>query len=304
MTKLDDDEIVVASWNFERNGQDHNGDSHRREHGMRVLSELGIDVLLRQELTGAHLKGKRAALAEARVLGGEHGPAFTSFLAPPNPDSGNATGIYTNPLLFAPVAEPEHANGMTIPLCSALVRLVGAEKEISFNSTHLCYYCGDQRAKESRRVTTLRSPGKATLVAGGFNSGDKGVHFVKWDRVHDRTHVEHRTIHRDGQWVTDTRPDEILTRQHNGQPLFIDLARYAATVLGQREALAPTASLWRRDQGPMLRIDRMYATPEFAAALKRVRVVINEDVLAASDHVLVLAVFSRRILRRELTLAA
>jgi anti-sigma regulatory factor (Ser/Thr protein kinase) len=79
------------------------------------------------------------------------------------------------------------------------------------------------------------------------------------------------------------------------------LAHQAATVLGQPEALAPTASLWRGDQGPRQRIDRMYATPRIAEALVRLEVIATEEVIEASDHALVMATFSFDTLRRALS---
>jgi exonuclease III len=153
----------------------------------------------------------------------------------------------------------------------------------------------------------LGQPGMAAIIGGDCNSyphraDDETAALPDWDKIADRSHFEARTIERGGKRVSDTRPDEILAGEHDGRPpVFKDLGHYAATVLGQPEALDPTASLWRTDQGSMRRIDRIYATPPVAGALTRLEVFVNDDVREVSDHAPVVATFSLSKLRRALS---
>jgi hypothetical protein len=122
-----------------------------------------------------------------------------------------------------------------------------------------------------------------------------------WSQVKDRAHYEQRTVMSGGIRVSDTVPDEILTGIFDGPPVFVDLACHAALVLGHgMPPLAPTASLWRQDQGRPQRIDRIYATPAVSEALISIEVIITDGVTSASDHAPVVARFDLPALRRLL----
>ncbi|MEU2558450.1 endonuclease/exonuclease/phosphatase family protein [Streptomyces longispororuber] len=308
---VEDDVIRVITWNLEHNGVDRTGDDSRWHTAMRVLAELKPHLLLRQELTRAHMYGFRRVWAEAAQLGG-----LIPFLAKATPESANPTGVYVDPRAFDVVEYHEHVTGMWHPVCNPIVRLKGAKVPLSVASFHLCSFDPQQRASEAKRLTTLGKPGMATIAGGDTNSFAhtriETAPLPDWSTITDRSYVAHRTIEYDGRLVPDTRPDEILSGQHDGQPpVFQELGHYAATTLGQQYSnpLAPTASLWRRDQGPMRRIDRLYATPQVATALLKLEVITTEDVRRSSDHALVLATFSlaklRHVLgRAESTLAA
>ncbi|MFJ3779814.1 endonuclease/exonuclease/phosphatase family protein [Streptomyces sp. NPDC090075] len=299
-----DEEFLAVSWNVEHNGTDANGSAKRWDLAMDVLTELRPHVLLRQELTRADMHGQRMVWAEARRLG-NHIP----FLATATPESANPTGVYVDRDLFDPVQFFEHRTNMWHPVCNPVVRLKGASKDLALASFHLCSYDPATRAREAKRLTVLRRPGVEAVLGGDCNSEPHRLHDetaepTDWSRVEDRGLFEARTIERGGKRVTDTVPDEVLAGEHDGQPpVFVDLAHYAATVLGQQDPdpLTPTGSLWRTDQGPRRRIDRIYATPGIAGALIRVEVIVTEKVIAASDHPPVLAVFSLPKLRRVLT---
>lgn len=311
MTHDPDDEFRVLSWNIEHNGTDRTGERHRWYTAMEVLTRLQPHVVLRQELTGAQQAGHRALWAEARRLGGD-GPAFIPYLAPATPESANPTGAYLDPQVCEPTEYYEHVTGMWHPICNPVIRIKGAPLKLSLASIHLCSHDPDTRAREARRLTTLGKPGMHALIGGDCNSyPHRSVHerhaLPDWQQVADRSHVEHRTIDRDGQRVSDTRPDEILAGEHDGRPpVFKELGHYAVTELGQDndEALAPTASLQRRDQGPPQRIDRLYATPQIAEALIRIDVDAGDHVRDVSDHAVVMATFSLHRLRRTLSTEA
>ncbi|WJV48889.1 endonuclease/exonuclease/phosphatase family protein [Streptomyces flavofungini] len=298
-----DDVIRVVTWNLEHNGIDRNGDDTRWHTAMHVLADLKPHLLLRQELTRAHMYGARTVWAEAAQLGG-----MIPFLATATPESANPTGVYVDPRFFDVVEYYEHVTGMWHPVCNPVVRLKGTTTNLSVASFHLCSFDPQQRASEAKRLTTLGKPGMATISGGDGNSFPhtrmETAPMPDWSTITDRSYVAHRTLERDGRLVSDTRPDEILSGQHNGQPpVFRELGHYAATELGQQynNPLAPTASLWRKDQGPMRRIDRLYATPQVAKALMKLEVINTEDVRHASDHAPVVATFSRAKLHQALS---
>ncbi|MFM9596755.1 hypothetical protein ACKI1J_48395, partial [Streptomyces scabiei] len=288
------------------NGISNSGDDAKWHLAMDVLVELQPHVLLRQEITRGDMFGGRAIWAEAARLGG-NGPAHTAFLATATPESANPTGVYTDPSLCTPVQYFEHVTSMWHPICNPVVRLKGAPSTLSLASFHLCSFDPAQRASEAKRLAMLGQPGMAAIIGGDCNSyphrsDDETAALPDWDKITDRSHFEARTIERGGERVSDTRPDEILAGEHDGRPsVFKDLGHHAATVLGQPDALDPTASLWRTDQGPMRRIDRIYATPQVAEALTRLEVIVTDDVREVSDHAPVVATFSLAKLRRALS---
>jgi hypothetical protein len=110
-------------------------------------------------------------------------------------------------------------------------------------------------------------------------------------------HYEQRTIERDGERVSDTLPDEIWS----GGGVFVELGYHAYKQLDQRQALKTTATLWRTDQGPGRRIDRMYCTPDLAPALRSLDVIDNDQVRFSSDHAVVRSRWHAPTLRSILT---
>lgn len=304
MTELKGDAFRVVAWNIEHNGIQRDGSDERWHVAMDVLAALQPHVLLRQELTRADMYGGRAVWAEAARLGGH-----VSFLASATPESANPTGVYVDPDLCEPTEYYEHTTGMWHPVCNPVVRIKGAPAKLSLASFHLCSFDPDRRVNEARRLTTLGKPGMAAIIGGDCNSyphtESEAADLPDWGEVEDRSHFEHRTIDSNGVRVSDTRPDRILSGTHHGRPpVFVELGQYAATRLHTPGALAPTSSLWRKDQGPMRRIDRIYATPQVAEALTDLEVIVNDDVREASDHCPVLATFSLSRLRRALSPAA
>ncbi|WP_399932220.1 endonuclease/exonuclease/phosphatase family protein [Streptomyces kanamyceticus] len=302
-----DDDFRVAIFNVEHNGVDRDGTDHRWHLAMDIMAAIQPHLLLRQELTRAHMHGARAMWEEASRLGG-HRP----FLAGATPESANPTGVYAD-RMCQPTEYFEHATAMWHPVCNPVFRIKNARKKLSVASIHLCSFDPARRASEAKRLTTLAKPGMAAIIGGDTNSyphtTDETTPLPDWSAVTDRSHFEHRTVERDGARVSDTVPDEILAGEHHGQsPLLVDLAHHAATALGQPEALMPTASLWRKDQGGPQRIDRIYATPQIASTLTKVEVIVNDEVIEASDHAPVVATFSLarlcQVLSEDLTDAA
>ncbi|MCK7622511.1 endonuclease/exonuclease/phosphatase family protein [Streptomyces sp. RS10V-4] len=294
------DQVRVVTWNLEHNGHERDGATDRWHLAMGILADLQPHILLRQELTRANMYGMRAVYAEAVRLG-VHMP----FLASATPESANPTGVYVDMALFEPVQFFEHVTGMWHPICNPVVRLKGASKALSLASVHLCSFDPDLRVTEAKRLTTLGKPGMETLLGGDFNSyvhfEDEASSLPDWATVQDRTHFEHRTVDRGGKRVSDTRPDRILAGTHHGRPpIFTELGQHAAS-LGVAGALNPTSSLWRTDQGGMQRIDRIYATPQIAAALIDLRVIDIPEVQVVSDHCPVMATFSLNRLREALS---
>ncbi|MFE0130171.1 endonuclease/exonuclease/phosphatase family protein [Streptomyces sp. NPDC059037] len=301
MSESEDDVFRVVSWNVEHNGISREGGDERWHLAMDVLTTLKPHVLLRQELTRADTFGRRAVWAEATRLG-----RLIPFLASATPESANPTGVYTDPSVCEPTEYYEHTTKMWHPICNPVVRVKGASSKLHLASFHLCSFNPAQRKSEAKRLTVLGKPGMASIIGGDCNSyphtTDETVALPDWSTVADRSHFEQRTIERDGRRVSDTVPDEILAGTHDGYPpLFVDLGHYAGTALGQPEGLAATSSLWRTDQGPKQRIDRIYATPQIALALTQLEVIVTDDVIEASDHPPVVATFSLSKLRRALS---
>lgn len=297
------DEFRVVSWNVEHNGTDSKGKAERWDLAMNVLTQLSPHVLLRQELTRAEMPGQRMVWAEARRLGNH-----TPFLASATRESANPTGVYVDRDLCDPIQAFSHGTNLWHPICNPVVQLMDAPTPLSLASFHLCPYDPGTRAREAKRLAVLRRPDMEAILGSDCNSephrqSDETAEPTDWSQVEDRSLFEARTIERDGERVTDTLPDEILAGGHDGPPVFVDLAHYAATVLSQKDPdpLAATASLWRKDQGPRRRIDRIYATPRIAQALIRVEVIVTDEVIESSDHAPVIATFSLSALRQALT---
>ncbi|UIX34271.1 endonuclease/exonuclease/phosphatase family protein [Streptomyces sp. GQFP] len=295
------DEFRVLSWNIEHNGVDKDGSTARWDLAMDVLDAIQPHVLLRQELTRADRDGQSMVWNEARRLG-HHFP----FLATATPESANPTGVYLDYEVCQPTNHYEHGTKLWHPVCNPVALLKGATQALSLGSFHLCSWDPATRATEAKRLTTLGKPGMAAIIGGDGNSYPHRLNdrtpLPDWSKVEDRSHYEHRTIVRDGKRISDTVAHEILCGEHEGHPpVFVDLAYYAATELGQETALNPTASLWKTNQGSRQRIDWVLATPQVAGCLTSLRVVVNDDVIAASDHPPVLATFSFSALRRVLS---
>ncbi|MEV0445336.1 endonuclease/exonuclease/phosphatase family protein [Streptomyces spectabilis] len=298
------DEVRFLLWNIEHNGVDADGCDKRWHRAMDVAESVGAHVVLRQEVTRGHAKGQRAKWAEATRLGG-----FFPFLASATEESANPTAVYVDPTMFEPVQEFEHRTALWHPICNPVVRLKGCPKTLSLASFHLCSWDPDKRVREARRLTILGRPGMEAILGGDCNSyphaADEAPDLPDWGRVNNRTHFEQRTVvNHYGVRVSDTRPDKILAGRHDQRAsVFMELGQYAVKRLGQsrESALAPTASLWKSDQGPMQRIDRFYATAGIAKALRRVEVLDHKDVKKSTDHAAVVAVFSEAEMRRVLS---
>jgi endonuclease/exonuclease/phosphatase family metal-dependent hydrolase len=304
-----DDTIRVLTWNVEHNGRDKDGTVHRRHHAHDVMAEYRPHLVLRQELTGADADGRRPLWEEANRLG------LFAFMAPATPESPNATGVLLDPNVFEVQAEYYHVTNGWHPLCNPVVKLKGTSKLISLASVHLCSYDPPTREREARRLLFLADQQRSVLVGGDFNSYPhraeaETVPLPDWSRVTNTGHFERRTVWRGTERVSDVEPDRILAGERvlaDGQMqpgAFTEFGHHIATTFGQERGLDATASLWRADEEHRSRIDRMYATPDIAAALDHFEVVADEDVRAVSDHALLVAQFSATRLRRALTRAA
>lgn len=281
---------MVASWNIQKNGR---APVDGRDHSPRpheILAAYEPDIVFRQELSGAGAHGKRALYAEAHALGG-----LIAFMGEEHAGrSKNPTGVMVNPRLFDIVA---HTND-DLPwkqICHVEVRRKDCPRTLHLGSAHLCHYDPGLRATEARRLTTYADHGHAVLIGMDANSYPHRTDveiadLIDWDTVPDPVHFQHRTIERDGRRVSDTAPSEILTG--GAPPVFTDLAHHAATVLGQRQALTPTSSLHRTDQGPRRRIDVQLSTPDLASALISFEVIDTADVERWTDHALTISRFN------------
>ncbi|MFD0572514.1 hypothetical protein ACFQ0T_29095 [Kitasatospora gansuensis] len=155
---------------------------------------------------------------------------------------------------------------------------------------HLSSRSPRTREVEADMIVGWTTRGRALLVTGDMNSysaQDAGL--PDFGTVTDRPFIAHRTV--DGR-TPHTVPDEILRTAG-----LVDLAHYAAEHLGQAEALAPTGSMRRPDQGGGQRIDRAYLNAELAPALRAFEVHTDRDL---SDHSLLLMRFDRRELAERL----
>lgn len=303
---LDPEVIRIVCWNVEHNGlSGHTGGDTRRRHlAHEVLRACRPHIVLRQELTLAHLDGKRPLYQEGKALG------LSAVMAPGTPESPNPTGVLFDPALFALYAEYTHATNGWHPICNPVLTLRGdaeATKPLSLASFHLCSYDPATRETEAKRLVTLGGQKRTAVIGGDCNSyphrtSDEEVPLPDWTKVKDPAHFEHRTIRTPVGRVSDTIPDEVLaSTKPGGGRIFVELGHHAATELGQSGALAATASLWRKDQGRRSRIDRMYCTPDLAPALMSLEVYADDAIAEVSDHALVIATFDRTAFRRALT---
>ncbi|WP_405775736.1 endonuclease/exonuclease/phosphatase family protein [Streptomyces sp. NBC_01538] len=305
------DELVVAGWNIQRNGRGRTGKEDHRHAARSILASYKPHVVLRQELTGAWANGRSELHAEANALGG-----LIPFMSSPKEGrSRNPVGVMIDPNIFTIDNDYEH----DLPWKSfrhVRVRLKRHRnaKALNITSGHLCHFDPAIRATEARKLTTLADNGQSVLFELDANSyphqdskatvdhphlAGKVTELPDWEQVEDRVHYQHRTIDRDGKRVSDTMPDEILS---GGKGVFTDLSLYAATSLRQPDALAPTASLQRHDQGHAQRIDRPYSTPDIAPALKSVEIVASDEISTVTDHALVIMRFDLPTLGSILTL--
>ena len=293
--------LVVASWNIQKNGR---APLDGRDHSPRpdeILAAYEPDIVFRQELSGAGAHGKRALYAEAHALGG-----LLAFMGEEHAGrSKNPVGVMVNPRLFDVVA---HTNDDLAwkQICHLEVRRKDRPRALHLGSAHLCHYDPNLRATEARRLTTYADHGHAVLIGMDANSYPHRADVeiadpIDWDTVPDPVHFQHRTIERDGRRVSDTVPSEILTG--GAKPVFTDLAHHAATVLGQRQALTPTSSLHRTDQGPRRRIDVQLGTPDLATALVGFEVIDTADVKRWTDHALTISRFDLAAVDRILSTA-
>ncbi|MDH6222214.1 endonuclease/exonuclease/phosphatase family protein [Streptomyces pseudovenezuelae] len=295
------DVLVVASWNIQKNGR---APVDGRDHPPRpheILAAYEPDVVFRQELTGAGAHGKHALYAEAHAVGG-----LIAFMGEEREGrSTNPTGVMVTPRLFDIVA---HTNE-DLPwkqICRLAVRRKNRPGTLHLASAHLCHYDLGLRATEARRLTTYADHGRTVLIGMDANSyphraSDEISDPIDWNTVEDPCHIQHRTVERDGRRVPNTGPSEILTG--GAKPVFTDLAHHAAGALGQGQALTPTASLHRTDQGPRQRIDVQLGTPDLASALISFEVIDTADVQRWTDHALTIARYDLAAVDRILSTA-
>jgi endonuclease/exonuclease/phosphatase family metal-dependent hydrolase len=304
LTAAGPDELVVACWNIEQNGIDDNGERERRDTALDVLEELRPHILLRQEETGAWDNDEQLRKEEAGRLG------LRSVLSEVGTDSRNPVAVLYNEELFAPVEEQVWRTEMRKTTRFPLLRLAEAPTPFAVVSVHLPHFSPQLRQVVAQRLTTLADQGKSALVGGDFNSYPhraeaETVPLPDWRTVQDPVHYEHRTVWRGTERVSDVEPDRILAGvAPGGRAVYQELGQYAATELDQPQALTPTATLWRTDQGAAQRIDRIYATSDIATALTGLEVITDGAVRLASDHALIIARFSLPDLRQALTPAA
>ncbi|MEV1011756.1 endonuclease/exonuclease/phosphatase family protein [Streptomyces sp. NPDC049881] len=296
----DGDVLVTASWNIEHSGIDADGRDDRWEQAMDVLSGIRPHVFFRQEATDPARDGGRRLHAEADRL------KLLPLPATATPESPNTTVVMIDPDVFAVDAHHVHTTRMWHPITNPVVRVRGIRQPLGLASVHLCSYDPAARATEARRLTVMGDHGRHALFAGDMNSyvhrpDDETHPLPVWTRIADPVHYQHRTIERNGVRVNDDEPDRILAgRPPGANSIFTELGHHAATQLGQHDALTPTATLWRKDQGTPQRIDRFYGTRPFADALLDFTVRDDDEVRQVSDHALVIATFSLPILRHSL----
>jgi hypothetical protein len=302
---LDTDVIRIACWNVEHNGlPGHTGGDARRRHlAHEVLRAHRPHIVLRQELTLAHLDGKRPLHEEGTALG------LSAVMAPGTPESPNPTGVLFDPALFALHAEYTHVTNGWHPICNPVLTLRGdteATRPLSLASFHLCSYDPATRETEAKRLVTLGGHKRTAVIGGDCNSyphrtDDEDEPLPDWTQVTDPAHFEQRTVRTPAGRISDTIPDEVLASTKPGGRIFVELGHHAATELGQPGALKATANLWRTDQGRRSRIDRMYCTPDLAPALRSLEVYAGDAVVEVSDHALLIATFDRAGFRHALT---
>ncbi|CAL9412907.1 endonuclease/exonuclease/phosphatase family protein [Streptomyces sp. enrichment culture] len=295
----DNDELVVISWNIERNGRRRGTGDETRERAHRLMAVYEPHIVFRQELAGAWDNGKHDLYEEAEKLGG-----LSAFMATPKDGrSRKPVGVMFDPRLFQMAAHNDH----DLPwkqVCHVQVRLRGCAKPLQLASAHLCHFSPELRAVEAARLTDLADHGRTALIGMDANSYPHRVademmtEPLDWEKVEDPVHYQQRTIERNGVRVPDTRPSEILT---GGKGIYTDLAHHAGTALNQPTALKPTASLRRTDQGPPQRIDVIVGTPDLVPALRSIEIVDTDEVRSVTDHAMLVARFGLTEVHRILS---
>ncbi|MFD8316251.1 hypothetical protein [Kitasatospora purpeofusca] len=246
------------------------------------LAELDLTVLFVQEMTDRWRSGARLRYAAENRLG------MRSWISPmpahADGEKVNPTGLFVRPGVFEMVGEWPQTRGWWTPPTAISVRLPGASSTLQLASAHGGYPDPVLRAGEARKAAAWQTRNQAVIFGADSNS-----HLTSpvehnplpdWSSSRDTTHREHRTL--DGR-TSDRTPHEILTRAG-----LEDAALYAATHLGQPDAVAPTASMYphvSERQGPPQRIDLLRMSRALLPALERVDVIPLEG----TDHALVVA---------------
>ncbi|MDH6130489.1 endonuclease/exonuclease/phosphatase family protein [Kitasatospora sp. GP82] len=303
---MSEPDLVVGVVNVEHDGLDGGQDKGRLERACAILRAVGAQLVLRQELKPGH--GNQWLYRNARLLGG-----LVPLVAPATPESPNATGVFYDPKVFAPDAFYTHVTNFWHPQAAPALRFEDIEVPIAVVSFHLCHYDDKTRGTEANGLTRLikRDRRGPVLIGGDCNSPvhrpqDELGPLKNWDAppghpeyIADRSNYVHRTTRVwDGtKWIRvhDDGPDETLITAG-----YVDAAHYAAHTLHQKQALRPTASLWRTDQGPRQRIGRAYLSPELAQCLIKVEVLDQGEAAAVSDHAMLLLHFNRAKVRAML----
>ncbi|MFJ8043809.1 hypothetical protein ACIRBX_25235 [Kitasatospora sp. NPDC096147] len=284
----DNDTITIGSWNIEHDGWQSDGKGggslDRWYAAHEFLAGLGpFAAVARQEMTHSlNWRGRMAWQA-----GDALGRLIPFVQSNPVPASRNPTGLLLDTKVFWPVGEWPEDKGWWHGPTAVEVRLTGAAQDagtLVLGSVHLCSRSARIREDEADLASGWAEGRRAVLVSGDMNSYsalDEGL--PDFSKVTDLPFVAHRTV--DGR-TPHTEPDKILRRAG-----LVDLAHYAAEHLAQPEALAPTGSMRRPEQGGGQRIDRAYLSAQLVPALRSFEVHTNLDL---SDHSLLIMRFDRR----------
>lgn len=294
------DEIVLAGANIELDGNGH------LERLLEAHRHIGpADAVFRQECRHVTGDGTPFLHAAAKVLG------MRPVLAP-GADGTNKPGLLTSSF-FRPVKGRDNLLPFPFdkPPASGAFHIPGADRQIIMGSFHASYCSTTRRKIHAEELTRFadriqdkslsdgsRRKGSAVWLQMNANSypvpiGDPDP--VITDReIADRPHAVHRMRYNSAtdQYEADTYLDRTLLRAGLHDP-----ARYAFHVLGQREALRPTAGGRDGGQGGVRRIDRFYLDAWSVQAVTRVEVV---DLSRFSDHHVIRVILSVPLLRAAL----
>lgn len=290
--------LTVASFNQERNGM---GDPGRRRAAYQLVNELGVQLLLRQEMPGAD-QDQHAVMYEAEDATGLRG-----WLS-----EGSATAVFADTTVFRPFGHwPNPWSGFKLPPTAVTLQLRQAGPEstpIIAVAAHLNYAVPVQREIEAGWLTTYNDKWitlasgrrRHAVVIAGLDANSYPSRAATAEpalpdlaAIKDHPHRAHRSRMWDGQVrLMDQVPHATL---HTAG--LIDIAAHLSPAPRMSHTVDPTMLAYDT-HGPDARVDWLVASRAIVPVFYDVEVIDTQDI---SDHNLVVGRARRSELARMLT---